>query len=66
MKLLVDIGNTRIKWAYDDGAELLDSGSISHRGDASRAVREFVAGLHTAPTQAFRRKCRRAGTRRRC
>lgn len=32
MKLLVDIGNTRIKWAWLHGDELLDPGAMAHAG----------------------------------
>lgn len=31
MNLLLDIGNTRVKWARADGARLRESGSLSHR-----------------------------------
>lgn len=32
MKLLLDIGNTRIKWAQYDGETLLRRGAVQHRG----------------------------------
>ena len=43
MKLLVDIGNSRLKWAWLERGELLDPGSVSHGGrvptpDAVRAA----------------------------
>jgi len=30
MKLLVDVGNNRLKWAWLDGDELRDAGSVAH------------------------------------
>ena len=33
MKLLIDAGNTRIKWALHDGREFRDRGSVQHRGN---------------------------------
>lgn len=35
MKLLLDVGNTRIKWAQDDGGTLVNRGAIQHRGVAT-------------------------------
>lgn len=32
MNLLLDIGNSRAKWARADGVELLETGSLPHRG----------------------------------
>lgn len=32
MNLLLDIGNSRAKWARADGAELLETGTVPHRG----------------------------------
>ena len=32
MNLLVDIGNSRVKWAYSDGAQLHEFGAHEHRG----------------------------------
>lgn len=34
MKLLLDVGNTRIKWAHCDGGALVNRGAIRHRGVA--------------------------------
>jgi type III pantothenate kinase len=34
MKLLVDLGNTRLKWAPWDGAQLGSAGAVAHAGDA--------------------------------
>lgn len=36
MMLLVDLGNTRAKWAVSAGGSLLQPGSIAHRGAAAR------------------------------
>ena len=33
MKLLIDLGNTRLKWALWDGAELHPGGAITHAGE---------------------------------
>lgn len=32
MKLLLDVGNTRIKWAHYDGGALVNRGAVRHRG----------------------------------
>ena len=45
MKLLIDIGNTRIKWGYDTGRDISDTGSIMHRGVAPENAMQFIAGL---------------------
>lgn len=42
MKLLIDIGNTRLKWALASTAELLETGTIFHEG-------EPAAKLHALP-----------------
>jgi len=49
MKLLIDIGNTRLKWAYEENGELLLPGSIVHRGAASTQISSFVATLGQVP-----------------
>ena len=36
MKLLVDIGNTRAKWALAEGGSLTSKGAVAHRGAAAR------------------------------
>lgn len=38
MKLLLDIGNSRLKWAQADGATLLGGGSLAHEADPARAL----------------------------
>jgi type III pantothenate kinase len=45
MQALVDIGNTRIKWALWDGERLAQRGSAVHRGAVDAAVRAFAAAL---------------------
>jgi type III pantothenate kinase len=45
MKLLFDIGNTRIKWAYDSGSELLYAGEVTHRGSSVEDVSQVIAAL---------------------
>ena len=35
MKLLIDLGNTRLKWALGDGAELHAGGAVAHAGGQS-------------------------------
>src|SRR5471032_502641 len=35
MKLLIDLGNTRLKWAFWDGAQLRVGGAIAHAGERS-------------------------------
>lgn len=41
-RLLIDLGNTRLKWRCDDGAAVLDAGAVVHRG---RALNEALAAL---------------------
>lgn len=52
MKLLIDIGNSKIKWACDDGQQLLYPDSVLHRGRQAAAVAEFVAKLRQPFTGA--------------
>lgn len=40
-RLLLDSGNTRIKWMLDDGA----SGAVVHAGEPAAAVRTLLAGM---------------------
>jgi type III pantothenate kinase len=47
MKLLFDIGNTRIKWAYDTGSDLLHRGEITHRDMSPADAVGFVAQLRS-------------------
>lgn len=52
MKLLIDIGNTRLKWAYEDNGHLLLPGSRIHRGAAQTEILEFVSQLEQIPDSA--------------
>jgi type III pantothenate kinase len=52
MKLLFDIGNTRIKWAYDTGTELLHAGEALHRG-RPEDVQQIVSGLEQEPEEIW-------------
>jgi len=51
-QLLIDIGNTRIKWAFDAGDHLVAPGEIVHRGNAEAAA-QFVTALTEEPTAIF-------------
>jgi len=48
MDLLIDIGNTRIKWAMQDGGSLQDSDAIEHRMDGA-AVDTMLDRITRAP-----------------
>ncbi|MEJ2138224.1 MAG: type III pantothenate kinase [Gammaproteobacteria bacterium] len=52
MKLLIDIGNSRIKWACDHGGQLRYPDSVSHRGAQAEAVAEFIGKLAQPPSAA--------------
>ena len=52
MNLLIDIGNTRIKWAYGDQERLFRPGDLVHRGRRG-VLAEFVAGLTAVPEGAY-------------
>ncbi|HVY67014.1 MAG TPA: type III pantothenate kinase [Gammaproteobacteria bacterium] len=45
MQALVDIGNTRIKWALYDGGGLLAQGGAVHRGGVDAALGQLAAAL---------------------
>jgi type III pantothenate kinase len=45
MQVLVDIGNTRIKWALYDGKRLGQHGSAVHRGAVDAAMQTFARAL---------------------
>jgi len=53
VKLLLDIGNTRIKWAYVDDDRLLHVGEIVHRGHDATRIAEFVEQLPEKPGGVF-------------
>jgi len=50
MKLLLDIGNSRIKWTYQAGPDLVEYGSVGHAGQPPEAAARFVDRLPHAPT----------------
>jgi len=52
MKLLLDIGNTRIKWAYQNGDCLEQPGEFLHRGKTLNDVRAKLQQLPVQPQQA--------------
>ena len=53
MKLLVDIGNSRIKWAQQYGASLKSCGASPYnKNDPAQAIRQFWEMLPT-PSQVF-------------
>lgn len=43
MKLLLDIGNTRLKWALARDGQLVDSGAIVHDGQPERVIAQLPA-----------------------
>ena len=49
MKLLLDIGNTRIKWAWWDGSGLRDDGDIFHLDQSGERIMAFLDGFATVP-----------------
>jgi type III pantothenate kinase len=49
MTVLVDIGNTRIKWATLAGRQLVNHGSALHRESLDAAVATFAAALPPQP-----------------
>jgi len=53
VKLLIDIGNTRIKWAFDNGSGLVEAGQAVHRDKLEGSAADFVAALASAPESAF-------------
>lgn len=51
MAMLVDIGNTRIKWARLERGRLVERGSAVHRDSLDTAIAAFGAALLAQPTQ---------------
>lgn len=51
MKLLLDIGNTRIKWAWLDGGVMQGTGDGLHRGPGVAAALGGLLALNLAPTE---------------
>lgn len=57
MKLLIDIGNTRIKWATVAGDEVVASGDIVHRGrgdaDRTACIEQFLDQIDAEPDRVL-------------
>ncbi len=51
MKLLVDLGNSRLKWAWAATAQWTPGGSEAHPGADLSALLDSVWGVHPAPGQ---------------
>ena len=49
MKLLIDVGNSRLKWAWASGSELGDQISLAHGGEVGSRWLESVAGAGERP-----------------
>src|SRR3546814_13385450 len=43
MKLLIDIGNTRLKWALVRDGQFIDSGAMVHDGEPARTIAQLPA-----------------------
>jgi type III pantothenate kinase len=48
MKLLIDLGNTRLKWAFWNGTELQFAGALAHAGEQSLDFNSLWQQLHAA------------------
>ena len=66
MKVLVDIGNTRIKWATLDDGRLVRRGSAVHRDALDAAFAAFAAELPDAAAYHRRERRGRAHRDARC
>ena len=53
MRLLLDIGNSRIKWAYAADEKLSAAGEIEHRNKLPANAASFVKTLEIIPDQIF-------------
>jgi type III pantothenate kinase len=53
MQILVDIGNTRIKWAEVEDGRLANVGNAVHRDSRERALASFAAALPKRVTRAI-------------
>jgi type III pantothenate kinase len=53
LKLLLDIGNTRVKWAWHAGGQLEQPGSCLHRGRPLAAVLEALPLCGPAPAEVL-------------
>lgn len=49
MKLLIDIGNTRVKWAGMVDGALTDDGSLVHAGDPAKAAARLLGQIGARP-----------------
>ena len=53
MQILIDIGNTRIKWAEVEDGRLANVGNAVHRDSRERALASFAAALPKRVTRAI-------------
>jgi type III pantothenate kinase len=53
MQILIDIGNTRIKWARVEDGRLTNVGNAVHRDSLDRALASFAAALPPGVTRAI-------------
>src|SRR6185437_8246295 len=53
MQILVDVGNTRIKWAQVEDGRLARVGNAVHRDSRERALATFAAALPIQVTRAI-------------
>jgi type III pantothenate kinase len=53
MQIVIDIGNTRIKWAEVEDGRLSSVGSAVHRGERERALASLAAALPEKLTRAI-------------
>ncbi len=51
MDLLIDIGNTRLKWAMHEAGRLHGGGEAGHRADPAGAVARLFDGIDAAPAR---------------
>lgn len=51
MKLLLDLGNSSLKWGLADGQQLVQQGQLAHQGGLARQQLAFLGGLRVAPTE---------------
>lgn len=49
--VVVDIGNTRIKWARAEGGRLRERDNVLHQDDADGAIRALAESLGTGPVE---------------
>ena len=56
MQVVIDIGNTRIKWAEVEDGRLSNSGNAVHRGATERAFAALAAALPKTLSRVDRRE----------